>query len=116
MSSASPVRVFRNEEELDGLNNIPHILGPMAELAAGHTRGKTVVADTNLVINVEIRKDIVTLCHRSYKYTYAFILLQSRNIVAALHQWSVKAQRDLATVWGQMVSDRVLNDFEELFL
>jgi len=92
--------MFTNDENLGDLNNIPNILCRMAELAAGHTRGETVIADTDFVIDKQICENILALRHGSHKYTYALILFQSRNVVAALHQWGVKAQRDLATVWG----------------
>jgi len=98
------------------LDNVPGILGSMTELAASDTCTQAETADTDRIILVLIRKVIVTLGHRTNEYADALFWTEVANVIPNAHDRSVERQRDLATVWRQVVGNRVLDDLEQLLL
>lgn len=81
----------------------------MTELAAGHTCRQREVADGDLLVHEGIRKVILALSHGTHEDADALLGAYRLDVLTSPHERRVKAQRHLATVGGEMVSDRVLD-------
>lgn len=88
----------------------------MAKLATGHTRGETVVADGDFLVDKLVGEIVGTLCHCSDKHTHALLRPDGLNPISDAHQWSIETEGNLAAVGWQVVTDWVLDDSQELFL
>lgn len=98
------------------LDNVPDILGGMAKLTAGDARTETVIADADLFVDELIGKIIFTAGHGADEDTDALGRPKLSDVVPDSDHRRVEAQRDLATVRGEMVGDGILDDLEELLL
>lgn len=88
----------------------------MAELAAGNTGTKTVVADTDSFVLEGVGKVIVTLGHGTDENSNTLVGVQRLEIVLGADHGRLETHGHLAAVGGQVVGDRVLNNLKELFL
>lgn len=62
------------------LDDIPHILCGVAELAAGDTGGEGVIADGDLLVHEFIRKIVRTFGHGSNKDTNTLVLVEGLHV------------------------------------
>jgi hypothetical protein len=88
----------------------------MAEFAASNTRTETVIADADGFVLESVGKIVLAFGHGSDKDTYTFSGSQVLDIVLYPDDFSIKAESDLSTVRGKMVSYGVFNDFQEFLL
>jgi hypothetical protein len=100
----------------ESLDDIPRVLGGVAELAAGDARREAVVADGDLLVDPGIGEVVRSLGHGADKDADALIGSKRVDVVTDAHQRRVKAERDLAAVGRQVIGDGVLDHLEELFL
>lgn len=96
--------------------NVPHLLGRVAELAAGHTGTETVVADTDGVVLERVSKVIVALGHGTNEDGDALLGTQRLDVVLRTDHGGVETHGDLAAVGREVVGDGVLDDLEQLLL
>jgi len=106
----------RGDQHTFQLYNIPSIFSSMAKLAAGNTSTQAVIANRDRLILERIRKVVFALCHGSHENTDALFRAKGLDVVSDSNNLSVEAQCDFATVWWEMVCDRVFDDFEKLLL
>ena len=88
----------------------------MAELAAGNAGTQTVVADTDRVVLVLVRKVIPSLGHGTDKHADALLRAKRFDVISDTHHGCVETQGDLPAVWRKVVRDGVLDDFQQLLL
>lgn len=88
----------------------------MAELAASNTGRQAEVADTDGVILESICKIVAALCHGTDEDANALLWAKILNVVPHTDNRSIKTEGDLTAVGRQVISDRVLDDLEKLFL
>jgi uncharacterized Zn-binding protein involved in type VI secretion len=98
------------------LEDVPHILCSVTELATCDAGTEVEVADGDAVILEVVGKVIAALGHGTDKDGNALVLVEAGNVVADAHNLRVEAEGDLAAVGGQVVGDGILNDFDQLFL
>ena len=98
------------------LNNVPDILGGVAEFAAGYTGAETVVADADGVVLVLVGKAVLALGHGTDEDADALLRSQVGDVVAYSHNRCVERQSHFAAVWWKMVSNWVFDDLEKLLL
>lgn len=101
---------------MDNLDDVPNVLSRVAELAASNTSRQRVVADTDGIVLVLIREVVRTLGHGTDEDADALLCVQILNVVSYSDDRRIEGQRDLSTVWWEMVGDGILNDLEELLL
>lgn len=97
-------------------DNVPHLLGGMAELAACDTGTQAVVTDGNRVVLEGVGKVIVSLGHGTHEDTDALLGAQRFDVVASAHHGGFETEGHLAAVGGEVVGDGVLDDLQELLL
>lgn len=88
----------------------------MAELAAGNTGTKTVVADTDSIVLEGVGKVVVTLGHGTDEDGDTLVRVQRLQIILGADHRRLETHGHLAAVGGQVVGDRVLDNLKELFL
>jgi hypothetical protein len=98
------------------LDDIPDLLGSVAELAAGNASAEAEIRDADGVVLEAIREVVFALGHGANEHTDALAFVQAFDIVFDSHHRGLVAERDFAAVWRQMIGDGVLDDSEELFL
>lgn len=96
--------------------DIPNLFGSMAELAAGNTGTKTVVADTDSIVLEGVGKVVVTLGHGTDEDGDTLVRVQRLQIILGADHRRLETHGHLAAVGGQVVGDRVLDNLKELFL
>ena len=82
------------------LDDVPDVLGRVAELAASHTGTEREVADRDRVVLVLVGEVVVSLGHGSDKDADALLGAEVRHIVADSHNGSVEGKGNLAAVRG----------------
>jgi hypothetical protein len=98
------------------LEDIPDILGGVAELAAGNAGAEVEVADGNAVVLEVVGKVVVALGHGTNKYCYALVLIEICDVIAYAHNLRIETERNLAAVGWKVVGDGVLDNLDELLL
>jgi len=98
------------------LDDVPCILGSVAELAACHTGRETEIADGNLLVDKLVSKVVGSLGHGSHEDADALLVVQLLDVLSHSHQWRIKTEGDLATVGREVVGDWVGDDLEQLLL
>lgn len=98
------------------LDNVPDILGGVAELAASNTGTKRVVADTDGIILELISERIVALGHGTDEDADALVRSKILYVVSNSHDLGVERQRDLAAVGREVVGNRVFDHLQKLLL
>lgn len=98
------------------LQNVPGVLGRVAELAAGHARRETEVADGDLLVDELVGEGIFALGHGAHEDADALLGAHALDPVPHPHHLGVEAERDLAAVGRQVVGDGVLDDAQQLLL
>ena len=88
----------------------------MAELAAGHTGTKAVVADTDGVILEGVGEIVVALGHGTDEDGDALFGAERFDIVLGAHHGRLETEGDLAAIGWQVVGDWVLDHFQQLLL
>lgn len=96
--------------------DIPDLFGSMAELAAGNTGTKTVVADTDSIVLEGVGKVVVALGHGTDEDGDTLVRVQCLQIILGADHGRLETHGHLAAVGGQVVGDRVLNNLKEFFL
>lgn len=81
------------------LRDVPHVLGGMAKLAAGHARAEGVVADRDGLVLELVCEVIFPFGHGTNENTYTFLALEVRDVIPRLDHGRVEAQGDLPAVW-----------------
>lgn len=99
-----------------GSDDIPDILGGVAEATARDTRTQAVVADTDLVVDKGVGKRVVTLGHGPHKDTDAILGADVGNVIPHPHHGCIEAEGHLPTSRGKMIGDGVLDHLEKLLL
>lgn len=97
-------------------DDVPAVLGRMAELAARNAGRQAEVADRNLLIHHLIGEVIGAPSHGANKHAAALLGVQRVDVVTHADERRIETERDLAAVGREMIRDRVGNDPEELFL
>lgn len=98
------------------LDDVPSILGSMAEFTASYTGGKTVVAYGDLLVDHIVRKIIRSFSHSSNKDADTLVFVQVFNVFPDTNNLRFEAQSDLSTVGRKVVGNWVCDHFEELLL
>jgi hypothetical protein len=98
------------------LEDVPNVFGSMAELAAGNAGTEVKLANSDAVVFDVVGKVVIAFGHGTYEYCDALALVEIANVVADTYDLGVEAKRNLAAVGGKVIGDRVLDDFDELFL
>jgi hypothetical protein len=88
----------------------------VAEFATRNTSTQAVIADTYLIILVQIGKVILAFRHGSYEDTNTLLWLKCFDVVLYAHNRSLKTQSDLSAVWWEMIGDGILDDAKEWFV
>lgn len=83
----------------------------MAEFAAGNTGTQAVVADTDGVILVLVRKVVPSLSHGTDKHADALLGTKRLDIVSDTHHGCIETQSNLPAIRRKVVRDGILNDF-----
>lgn len=96
--------------------NIPHLLGCVAELAASHTGTETVVADGDGIVLEGVGKVIVALGHGTDKDGDTLAGAQGLDVVLGADNGGLETHSHLTAVRGQVVGNGVLDDLEQLLL
>ena len=99
-----------------GSHDVPHILGSVAELAAGYTGRKREVANGDLLIDHRVCECVGTLGHGTNEDADALLRIDGLDIVAHTNEGCVKAEGDLATIRRQMLRDWTLDHTQELLV
>jgi hypothetical protein len=97
---------------VDALDDVPDLLGGMAESTASDTGTQTEVADTDRVVLELICKGVVTLGHGSDEDADALLGCEIGDVVAHTNNGRVETKGDLAAVGREVVGDRVLNNLQ----
>ena len=97
-------------------DDVPHILSSVAELAARYASAEAVVADTDRIVLVHIREVVCAFCHGADKDADALFWTQVCDIVSHSDHWRIEGQSDFPAVRWQMIRNRILDDFQKLFL
>lgn len=98
------------------LENVPYILGGMAELAAGNAGTEVELANGDAVVLDVIREVIVALGHGANEDCDTLALIETADVVADTYNFRIEAKRNLAAIWREMISNGVLNHLDKLFL
>ena len=98
------------------LDDVPGIFRSVAEFAAGHAGAEAEGTDADGIVFEGVCKVILALGHGTDEDTYALFGTQIRDIVPNTNDLGVEAEGDLATIRGQMVSNWILDDFEQFLL
>jgi len=96
------------------LYDAPDVFGGMAELATCYTGTQTEVANTDCVVFELVREIVFAFGHGTDEDADALFRAQSLYVVGYSHNGCFKAQSNLAAIRWQMVSNWILNYFEEL--
>lgn len=81
------------------LEDIPHVLGRMAELTARNAGTEVELTNRDAVVLDVVGKVVVALGHGTNKHGNALALVEASNVVAHSHNLRVKAERYLSAVW-----------------
>lgn len=99
-----------------GLEDVPYILGCMAEFAACNAGTEVELANGDAIVLDVVREIVVALGHGTNEYSDALVLVEASNVVADTYDFRVEAKRYLAAVGREMVCDGVLDHLNELLL
>ena len=88
----------------------------MTKLATCHTGTEAVIADTDRFVLESIGEVVLPFCHGTNKDAYALSGPNGLDVISYFHYFGIKAEGDFAAVWWEVVSDGILDDFEEFFL
>lgn len=58
----------------------------------------------------------MALRHSSHKYAYTLLRVEALHIFSDFYYFGIEAERNLATIRGQMIGDWVLDDLEKPLL
>lgn len=72
------------------------------------------MGDTNLLVDPSIGEVILSFGHGSYYDTDALIFVEALNVFSNVKDWCFPREGDLAAVWWEVLSNRVLDDTEKL--
>lgn len=97
-------------------DDIPDVLGRVAELAARHAGAQAVVADADVIVDDAVGEVVASLGHRPDEDADALRVPQVGDVVLDPHHRRVEAQRDLPAARRQMVGDRVPDHPQQLLL
>jgi len=97
-------------------DNVPNVLGGVAELAARDAGAQAVVADTDRFVLECVGEVVLAFSHGSDKDADAFLGRKTLDVISYSDHLGIETQSDLAAVWWEMVGYGVLDDFEEFFL
>lgn len=98
------------------LDDVPGIFRSVAEFAAGHAGAKAEGTNADGIVFERVCKIILALGHSTDEDTYTLFGTEIRDVVPNTDNLGVEAQGDLSTIRGQVVSDRILNHFEQFLL
>ena len=92
--------------------DVPHLLGRVAELATSHTSTKAVVADTDGVVLERVGKIVMTLGHSSDEDRNALLGAERFDVVLCADDWCFKTESHFPAIGRQVVRNWILNDLE----
>ena len=98
-----------------GLDNIPNVLGGMAELTARDAGAQTEVADTDRIILELIGKVILTFSHGTDKDADALFRPNILDVVFDSYHFGIVTESNLPTVVREVVCDWVFYHLEQFF-
>ena len=98
------------------LDNIPDIFNGIAELATCYAGAQAVIADADGVVLEAVCKIIIAFSHCANEDANTLFTTQVLYVVFDSNDFSVKAESYLSAIGGEMISDGILDDFEEFFL
>lgn len=98
---AASIRSFRSVKvHVDSsLDNVPNVLGSVAELAASNTGRERVIADRNGVVLELVREVVIALGHCTYEDADALFCAKVLDVVAHSDHGCVEGQSNLSAVW-----------------
>lgn len=96
------------------LQDVPCILGGVAEFAARNAGGEGKIADGDLVVDYVVGECVLALCHGTHEHAYTLLVPQRLHIFPYPDKGRLKAQGYLAAVGRQMVSNGILNHTQQL--
>lgn len=98
------------------LDNVPNVLGGVAELAAGYAGAEAVVADADGVVLVLVGEAVLAFGHGTDEDADALLRSKVGDVVSNSNNGRVEGESHFAAVGWKMVSDWILDDLEKLFL
>lgn len=98
------------------LQDVPDILGGVAEFTAGHAGAEAVVADGDGVVFERIGKIVAAFRHGTDEDTNALIRIQSLDVISNADNLSIEREGDFSAFGRKVIRDWVLDDLEELLL
>lgn len=98
------------------LDNIPYILGCVAEFTTRHTGTEGEVADGNGVVFEGVGKVIIAFCHGTDEHTNALLRSESLDVILDAYYGTLKGESHLPAVWWEMFSDWIFDHPKKLFL
>ena len=98
------------------LDDVPGIFCSVAEFAAGHAGAEAEGTNADGIVFERVGKIILALGHGTDEDTYTLFGTQIRHVIPNTDNLGVEAQGDLATIRGQVVSNRILDHFEQFLL
>ena len=98
------------------LDDVPGIFRSVAEFAAGHAGAEAEGTNADGIVFERVCKIILALGHGTDEDTYTLFGSQIRDVVPNTDNLGVEAQGDLSTIRGQVVSNRILDHFEQFLL
>lgn len=72
-------------------DDVPHILGRMAEFAASNTGAEAVIADADRLVLEGVREIVFALGHRTDKDAYAFSGTKGLDVIFDSNDFSIEA-------------------------
>jgi hypothetical protein len=88
----------------------------MTKFAAGNTSTKAVVTYADRLVLEGVGEIVLALCHGANKDTDALVGVKRVDIIPHSHDFGVETQGDFATFGREMISDWILDDFEQFLL
>ena len=98
------------------LDDIPDILNSIAEFSTCYASTQAVIAYADGVVLEAVGEVVVAFGHCTDKNADALFGSDIRYVVFHPNDVGVKTEGDLAAIGRKMISDRILDDFEEFLL
>ena len=99
-----------------GSDDIPDVFDSVTEFAACYAGTQAIVADADGVVFELIRKVVLSFGHGPNEDANTLFRTQVFYVVSDAYDFGVEAKGYFSTIWRKMISDWILNYFEQFFL
>ena len=107
---------FARKTYLWYLDDVPDVFDSVTKLAACDTSAQAVIADADSIVLEAVCEIVISFGHRSHKDANTLLWSNVLDVILDTNNVRVKAQGHFTAIGRQVVSDWVLDDFEQFLL